>query len=62
MGEKRRNQAKHSNSGYIYSFLEEEMASSSNNLTKSQQSTFESRELNKIMAPSPEGGLMKPCC
>lgn len=38
------------------------MASSLNNLVKSQKSAIQSRELNKIMAQSPEAGLMKPYC
>lgn len=38
------------------------MASSLNNLVKSQKSAIQNRELNEIMAPSPEDGLMKPYC
>lgn len=38
------------------------MVSSLNNLVKSQKSAIKSRELNKIMALSPEAGLMKPYC
>lgn len=48
---------------WLYPWLsEEEMASSLNNLVKSQKSTIQSRELNKTMALSPETGLMKPYC
>lgn len=38
------------------------MASSLNNLVKSQKSAIQGRELNKIMALSPEAALMKPYC
>lgn len=38
------------------------MAFSLNNLMKSQKSAIQRRELNKIMARSPEAGLMKACC